>query len=119
MGIYTDMEYRNLSLSQITLDTTHPSVSLRSLFPTLLLSPRSTQEGEGGETAPHNVLGFKLLAGPVVTIVGSKSSERYRVQSESLPATAMFLEELVSRLEDYHRGKVSPGFTFFVPQCPE
>lgn len=92
---------------QITLDTTHPAVGLRSLFPSLLPSPPSDQEGGRGETTPANVLGLKLLAGPVVTMVGSKSSGRYRIQSDSLPALALFLEELVSRLEDHHRGKVS------------
>ena len=53
-------------ISQVTVDTNHPVVSLRALFPSLL-----PVEEEGG---PQNAMGFRLLAGPEVTIVASKSS---------------------------------------------
>ena len=89
---------------QITLDTNHPAVALPSLFQDLQVNER---EGEG----PQNALGLKLLSGPVVTLVASKSSERYRLQSDSFPAIAVLLGEVVERLELYHDGKVCVSIT--------
>jgi len=53
-------------LPQVTVDTNHPVVSLHALFPSLLPM--------GEEGGPQNAMGFRLLAGPEVTIVASKSS---------------------------------------------
>lgn len=83
---------------KITLDTNHTAVSLHALFPDFL--PPS-----GEEVGPQNAMGFHLLAGPEVTVVASKSSKRYRLQSESFPAMAVLLEELVARLVKHHVGK--------------
>ena len=53
----------------MTLDTNRPAVSLHSLFPSLL--PPAIED------APPNAMGFKLLAGPELTIVASKSAGVY------------------------------------------
>ena len=66
---------------------------------------------------PQNAMGFHLLAGPEVTVVASKSSQRYRLQSESFPAIAVVLEELVARLVDHHAGKVCGLLGAHVMSC--
>lgn len=63
--LYVKSSY-SLSFFQVTLDTNKPAMSLHTLFPSLLPS--------ADENAPPNAMGFKLLAGPEVTIVASKSS---------------------------------------------
>jgi Bardet-Biedl syndrome 9 protein len=82
---------------KVTLDTNKPAVSLHSLFPSLL--PPSP------DNAPPNAMGFRLLAGPEITIVASKSSERYRLQSETFPILGMFVEELIKKLEHHFQNK--------------
>ena len=62
-------------------------------------------------------MGFHLLAGPEVTVVASKSSKRYRLQSESFPAMAVLLEELVARLVKHHVGKVCGLLGCHVMSC--
>ena len=62
------------------MDTNCPSVNLSDLFPELVL----THPSEG--MAPPNAMGFKLLAGPEVTIVSSKSSGR-PVRGGGVPVT--------------------------------
>ena len=44
---------------------------------------------------PQNVMGFQLLPGAEVTLVVSKTSERYRLQSDCFEALAVFEAELV------------------------
>ena len=120
-------------LPQVTVDTNHPVVSLHALFPSLLPI--------GEEGGPQNAMGFRLLAGPEVTIVASKSSGnesfsrivyhqaviwlqccwtgRYRIQSESFPAIAGFLEELLTRLACYYTKQVSnPSLPLPSPHFP-
>ena len=120
-------------LPQVTVDTNHPVVSLHALFPSLLPM--------GEEGGPQNAMGFRLLAGPEVTIVASKSSGnesfsrivyhqaviwlrccwtgRYRIQSESFPAIAGFLEELLTRLACYYTKQVSnPSLPLPSPHFP-
>ena len=62
---YTSVHHKYI-LPQVTVDTNHPVVSLHALFPSLL--------PVGEEGGPQNAMGFRLLAGPEVTIVASKSS---------------------------------------------
>jgi len=55
----------------------------------------------------QNAIRFQLLMGVDVTMVVSKSSERYRLQSDCFEALALFEEELVKRLTQYYDDRVS------------
>ena len=59
------------------------------------------------EAVPQNVMGFQLLPGAEVTLVVSKTSERYRLQSDCFEALAVFEAELVKRLRQYYDDTVS------------
>ena len=54
------------------------------------------------EVVPQNAIGFQLLLGVEVTMVVSKSSERYRLQWDCFEALALFEEELVKQLTQYY-----------------
>jgi Bardet-Biedl syndrome 9 protein len=58
-----------------------------------------------GEDAPTNACGFRLLPGQEVTVLASKTSERYRIQSDHLEALAVIIDELVTRLSKYFAGR--------------
>lgn len=87
---------------KITVDTNCPSVNLPDLFPELAFTKPSE-----GVTLP-NAMGFKLLAGPEVTVVSSKSSERYRIQSDHFSAIAPMMDELIGRLGAHWKTRVPP-----------
>lgn len=59
------------------------------------------------EAVPQNAIGFQLLPGAEVTLVVSKTSERYRLQSDCFEALALFEAELVKRLRQYYDDTVS------------
>ena len=59
------------------------------------------------EAVPQNAIGFQLVAGAEVTLVVSKTSERYWLQSDCFEALAVFEAELVKRLTQYYYDKVS------------
>ena len=59
------------------------------------------------EAVPQNAIGFQLLPGAEVTLVVSKTSERYRLQSDCFEALALFEAELVKRLRKYYDDTVS------------
>lgn len=59
------------------------------------------------EAVPQNAIGFQLLPGAEVTLVVSKTSERYRLQSDCFEALAVFEAELVKRLKQYYDETVS------------
>ena len=50
--------------------------------------------------APPQALGLLYLCGQSVTVVASKATERYRLQSSSLPALSTILNWLLKRLEE-------------------
>lgn len=65
--------------------------------------------------APPQAIGFRYLCGPVVTLVASKGTQRYRLQSNSLSALGTTLTWLLTVLEKYFKtqnitftAKVSP-----------
>lgn len=94
---------------KITVDTNCPSVNLPDLFPELVFAKPS----EG--VVPSNAMGFKLLAGPEVTIVSSKSSERYRIQSDHFPAITPLVDELIARLASHWKNRAPP----FCARCSD
>ncbi|XP_053117591.1 protein PTHB1 isoform X4 [Hemicordylus capensis] len=79
---------------RLTIDTNKPPVSLVTLFPDFA---DQTDEDQ------LNALGFQLLAGSRVTLLASKTSQRYRIQSDQLEDIWLITKELTLRLEEHFR----------------
>ncbi|XP_041374621.1 protein PTHB1-like [Gigantopelta aegis] len=77
---------------KLTIDTNKPPVNLNELFPGLL------GENAGGQGV---ALGFQFYGGPVITILASKTSQRYRLQCDYLEAMWLPLRELTLRLNNH------------------
>ncbi|XP_007439416.1 protein PTHB1, partial [Python bivittatus] len=77
---------------KLTIDTNKPTVSLITLFPDF---------ADQSDEDQINVLGFQLLAGSRVTLLASKTSQRYRIQSEQLEDIWLITKELTLRLEQH------------------
>ncbi|XP_034144976.1 protein PTHB1 isoform X2 [Esox lucius] len=77
---------------KITVDTNNPPVNLCEVFPDFL---------EQSEDKEGNALGFHFLSGAHVTVLASKTSQRYRIQSESFEDIWLVVKELVQRF-DHH-----------------
>ena len=73
---------------KVTLSTNKPAVSLLELFPEFVL-----------DSSMSNAAGFQVYGGPVITVLSSKTSQRYRLQSENLPAIWLITEQVKRRLE--------------------
>ncbi|KAL8618805.1 hypothetical protein ACOMHN_000233 [Nucella lapillus] len=85
------------AIHKLTVDTNKPPVNLNDIFPDML------GENAGGQGA---ALGFQFFGGPVVTVLASKTSQRYRLQCDRLEAMWIPLKELVNRLKQhFNRGK--------------
>ncbi|KAK3791729.1 hypothetical protein RRG08_011523 [Elysia crispata] len=83
------------AVHKLTLDTNRPPASLNDLFPDLL------GENAGGQGA---ALGFQYFGGgPIVTVLASKTSQRYRLQCDRLEAIWLPMRELVARLNGHFR----------------
>ncbi|XP_030761020.1 protein PTHB1 isoform X2 [Sitophilus oryzae] len=76
---------------KITLSTSEAPIALPTLF------SEYTHEGTSA-----NSIAFKSPAGKTGTILLGKSSERYRLQAESLTTLSLLVEQLVSRLKKYY-----------------
>ena len=63
-------------------------------------------------------MGFAMLAGAEVTVVSSRSSSRYRLQSDNLAALAVFLQQLVSRLSQQLAGQEPPFEASYLNALP-
>lgn len=77
---------------KITIDSNKPCVNLNELFQDV-----SRKDVE----VAHNSTGFKLSCGSTVSVLSSRNSQRYRVQSGSFPALWLVLAELTSRLDKH------------------
>uniref|UniRef100_A0A8C7FNV6 Bardet-Biedl syndrome 9 n=1 Tax=Oncorhynchus kisutch TaxID=8019 RepID=A0A8C7FNV6_ONCKI len=75
---------------KITVDTNKPPVNLSEVFPDFL---------EKSEDKEGNSLAFHFLSGPRVTVMASKTSQRYRIQSESFEDIWLVAKELVQRFD--------------------
>ncbi|XP_055760857.1 protein PTHB1 isoform X2 [Salvelinus fontinalis] len=75
---------------KITVDTNKPPVNLSEVFPDFLVK---SEDKEG------NALAFHFLSGPRVTVLASKTSQRYRIQSESFEDIWLVVKELVQRFD--------------------
>ncbi|KYO43240.1 protein PTHB1 isoform A [Alligator mississippiensis] len=79
---------------KLTIDTNKPPVSLVSLFPDF--SDQSVED-------QVNSLGFQFLAGSRTTLLASKTSQRYRIQSDQLEDIWLIANELTLRLEEHFK----------------
>ncbi|XP_054548439.1 protein PTHB1 isoform X4 [Talpa occidentalis] len=77
---------------KLTIDTNKSPVSLLSLFPGFANQSEDDQV---------NVMGFRLLGGSRVTLLASKTSQRYRIQSEQFEDLWLITKELIVRLQEY------------------
>ncbi|XP_075822630.1 protein PTHB1 isoform X2 [Microtus pennsylvanicus] len=77
---------------KLTIDTNKPPVSLPGLFPDFASQSDDDQV---------NVMGFRLLGGSRVTLLASRTSQRYRIQSEQFEDLWLITNELILRLQEY------------------
>lgn len=77
---------------KITIDTNQPPVDLHAIFPEFL---GKSEEKDG------NSLAFQFLSGPKVSLVASKTSQRYRIQSDSFEDMWLVVKELVQRCDQH------------------
>uniref|UniRef100_A0AAQ5XZ66 Bardet-Biedl syndrome 9 n=1 Tax=Amphiprion ocellaris TaxID=80972 RepID=A0AAQ5XZ66_AMPOC len=70
---------------KITVDTNQPPVDLSSIF----------RDKDG------NSLAFQFLSGAKVTVLASKTSQRYRIQSDSFEDMWLVVKELVQRFDQH------------------
>lgn len=77
---------------KLTIDTNKPPVSLPSLFPGFANQSEDDQV---------NVMGLRFLGGSRVTLLASKTSQRYRIQSEQFEDLWLITNELIIRLQEY------------------
>ena len=89
---------------KVTLSTNKPAVSLLELFPEFVLDSSMT-----------NAAGFQVYGGPVITVLSSKTSQRYRLQSESLPAIWVIAEHVLKRLQQKFPTDLECGYTSSLP----
>ncbi|KAM9439745.1 protein PTHB1 isoform 1-T1 [Clarias gariepinus] len=75
---------------KITVDTNKPPINLSQAFPEF---SGKAEDKEG------NALAFQFIAGSRVTVLASKTSQRYRIQSESFEDIWLVAKELVQRFE--------------------
>ncbi|XP_042887369.1 protein PTHB1-like, partial [Penaeus japonicus] len=75
---------------KITISTNKPAVNLPELFPDYSL--------DGSVTT---ALGLQYFGGQSVTILSSRTTNRYRLQSDSLPSVWVILSEVIRRLKSY------------------
>uniref|UniRef100_A0A4W4FMA1 Bardet-Biedl syndrome 9 n=1 Tax=Electrophorus electricus TaxID=8005 RepID=A0A4W4FMA1_ELEEL len=75
---------------KITVDTNQPPVSLSEVFP-----------GTRSNASQSHALGFQLVAGARLTALASRSSQRYRIQSETFEDIWLVAKELVQRLNQH------------------
>uniref|UniRef100_F6UU75 Bardet-Biedl syndrome 9 n=1 Tax=Xenopus tropicalis TaxID=8364 RepID=F6UU75_XENTR len=87
---------------KLTIDTNKPPVNLINLFPDFIDQVEEDQV---------SVLGFNLLAGQKVTLLASKTSQRYRIQSEQFEDLWLITRELILRFEDYFLKQGIKDFT--------
>ncbi|KAK3875683.1 hypothetical protein Pcinc_019466 [Petrolisthes cinctipes] len=85
---------------KLTISTNMPAVNLPELFPEL-----------AGEAGVATAMGLQYFNETEVTILSSRTTNRYRLQSDSLAALWLVLKELIARLRAYWgrpgwRGKV-------------
>ncbi|NXA33323.1 PTHB1 protein, partial [Eudromia elegans] len=87
---------------KLTIDTNKPPVSFLTLFPDF---------ADESEEDQSNALGFQFLTGSKVTLLASKTSQRYRIQSDQLEDLWLITKELTLRLEEHFKKQNCKDFT--------
>ncbi|XP_006832205.1 PREDICTED: protein PTHB1-like [Chrysochloris asiatica] len=77
---------------KLTIDTNKSPVCLLSLFPGFANQSDDDQV---------NTMGFHFFGGTRVTLLASKTSQRYRIQSEQFEDLWLITNELILRLQEY------------------
>ncbi|NXK98765.1 PTHB1 protein, partial [Formicarius rufipectus] len=77
---------------RITIDTNKPPVTFLTIFPDFV-------DASDGDQA--NALGFQFLTGSKTTLLASKTSQRYRIQSDQLEDLWLVAKELTWRLQGH------------------
>ncbi|KAJ3626277.1 hypothetical protein MTP99_016789 [Tenebrio molitor] len=88
---------------RVTLNINQSPAALSVLFPEYILSGTSS------------AVAFKSFEGKVVTVLLAKSSERYRLQSDSFASLNLFIEQMVYRLQKHYANKSDFAITFSSP----
>jgi len=84
---------------KFTLDTNRMPPLLADLFEDMLGQPGQPEDyGQLVTSTSSNVLSFMYINGSDVTLLGSRSAGRYRIQSGSLDALWLISDQLVRRL---------------------
>ncbi|XP_030830268.1 protein PTHB1 [Strongylocentrotus purpuratus] len=79
---------------KLTLDSNKNCANLHDIFPDL-----TGPEGMGS----GNALGLQIYGGPKITILASKSSQRYRLQCDIFEAMWPVVNEFIDRVRIFHR----------------
>ncbi|NXN17985.1 PTHB1 protein, partial [Indicator maculatus] len=79
---------------KLTIDTNKPPISFLTIFPDFV---------DPSDDDQANVLGFQFLAGSKTTLLASKTSQRYRIQSDHLEDLWLITKELTLRLEEHFK----------------
>ncbi|XP_062425527.1 protein PTHB1 isoform X2 [Rhea pennata] len=79
---------------KITIDTNKPPISFLTIFPDF---------ADQSEDDQSNALGFQFLTGSKITLLASKTSQRYRIQSDQLEDLWLIAKELTLRLEEHFK----------------
>ncbi|CAO2635742.1 Protein PTHB1 [Lemmus lemmus] len=93
---------------KLTIDTNKPPVSLPGLFPDFANQSDDDQV---------NVMGFRLLGGSRVTLLASRTSQRYRIQSEQFEDLWLITNELILRLQEYFEKRGVKDFACSFSGC--
>ncbi|XP_043835168.1 protein PTHB1 isoform X1 [Dromiciops gliroides] len=93
---------------KLTIDTNKPPISLLSLFPGFANQADDDQV---------NVLGFRFVTGSRVTVLASKTSQRYRIQSERFEDLWLITKELTLRLQEHFEKQGVKDFTCSFSGC--
>lgn len=62
-----------------------------------------------------NAVGFQFYGGPFVTVLSSKTSQRYRLQSDNLPALWLLTDEIEKRLKNIHKTDLQCSYNASLP----
>ncbi|XP_054673020.1 protein PTHB1 isoform X4 [Grus americana] len=79
---------------KLTIDTNKSPISFLTIFPDFV---------DPSEDDQANVLGFQFLTGSKTTLLASKTSQRYRIQSDQLEDLWLITKELTLRLEEHFK----------------
>lgn len=93
---------------KLTVDTNKAPVSLLGLFPDFANPSDDDQV---------NVMGFRLLGGSRVTLLASRTSQRYRIQSERFEDLWLITNELILRLQDHFEKQGTKDFACSFSGC--